>query len=90
MLSMSGNIKVLSAPRKARWLDRAWTARVESTLNRINPRYRRAIELRFFEDRGRTECADAMEVKIGTFDVLILRALRAFRRAWEEEHDDRA
>jgi hypothetical protein len=24
-----------------------------------------------------------MEVKLGTFDVLLLRALRSFRQAWE-------
>jgi RNA polymerase sigma-70 factor (ECF subfamily) len=58
---------------------------VSSVLDRINPRYRRAIELRFMEDKPREECAAVLEVKIGTFDVLILRALRAFRREWENE-----
>ncbi|HEX4337058.1 MAG TPA: sigma-70 family RNA polymerase sigma factor [Polyangiaceae bacterium] len=55
---------------------------VRDVLERLNPRYRRAIELRFVEDLGREECATALDVKLGTFDVLILRALRAFRKEW--------
>ena len=55
---------------------------VAAALARINPRYRRALELRFFEEQDRDRCAAALEVKIGTFDVLLLRALRAFRAAW--------
>ncbi len=58
-------------------------ALVGRALERINPRYRRAIELRVIEERSREECAAALEVKIGTFDVLVLRALRAFRSEWE-------
>ncbi|MEM9067950.1 MAG: RNA polymerase sigma factor [Myxococcota bacterium] len=57
---------------------------IETVMSRLNPRYRRAIELRFLEDRSRQDCADALEVKLGTFDVLILRALRAFKREWEK------
>ena len=56
---------------------------VRQVLEQVNPRYRQAIELRFFEERGREECAERMDVKLGTFDVLMLRALRAFRREWE-------
>ncbi|MCB9624549.1 MAG: hypothetical protein H6723_14645 [Sandaracinus sp.] len=52
-------------------------------LDALNPRYRQAIELRFFDERERQDCADLLEVKLGTFDVLILRALRAFRKEWE-------
>jgi RNA polymerase sigma-70 factor (ECF subfamily) len=55
---------------------------VREVLAKINPRYRRAIELRFLEERGREECAEAMEVKLGTFDVVLLRALRSFRKEW--------
>ena len=55
---------------------------VTKTMARLNPRYRRALELRFFEERERAECAALLEVKLGTFDVLLLRALRAFRAEW--------
>lgn len=55
---------------------------MDEVLGGINPRYRRAIELRFMEERSRQDCADALEVKLGTFDVLLLRALRAFRKQW--------
>ena len=62
-------------------------AAVAEALGRINPRYRRALELRFFEDRERADCAALLEVKLGTFDVLLLRALRAFRAAWLDATD---
>lgn len=56
---------------------------VHEVLTKINPRYRRAIELRFLGDCSRQDCADEMGVKLGTFDVLMLRALRAFRKQWD-------
>ena len=73
----------------ARRIDHADLAlRVSQTLERINPRYQRALQLRFFEGRSRDECAAAMEVKLGTFDVLLLRALRAFRKLWLAEGEE--
>lgn len=57
--------------------------RVGQTLDGINPRYARALRLRFFEGQSRAEAAEAMAVKQGTFDVLVHRALKAFRKAWE-------
>jgi RNA polymerase sigma-70 factor (ECF subfamily) len=57
---------------------------VQTTLAQINERYREAIALRFLEDQPREVCAERLGVKLGTFDVLILRALRAFRKRWEE------
>jgi len=60
----------------------ALRVRLGAVLERINPRYRRAIELRFLEERPRADCAAALEVKVGTFDVLLLRSLRACRREW--------
>ncbi len=57
---------------------------VSKVLGELNPRYRRAIELRFFEERSREECAADLDVKLGTFDVVLLRALRAFRTRWDE------
>lgn len=59
--------------------------RVALVLDKVNPRYRQAIVLRLFEDRGRDECARALAVTVPTFDVVFLRALRAFKKAWEEE-----
>jgi RNA polymerase sigma factor (sigma-70 family) len=58
---------------------------VAAVLGAINARYRRAIELRFLEDRPRPECAEVLAVSLGTFDVLLLRALRAFRAAWQAQ-----
>jgi RNA polymerase sigma-70 factor (ECF subfamily) len=58
-------------------------ATVTKVLDQLNPRYRRALTLRFLEDRPRVECAALLEVKVATFDVLLLRALRAFRERWQ-------
>ncbi len=74
----SSTVETLDARQKL-------VAAVETVLARINPRYRRAIELRFMEDATREACAAALDVKLGTFDVLILRALRSFRKEWEAE-----
>ena len=71
--------------------------RIARVLDELHPRYRRAIELRVVEERSREECANELAVKLGTFDVVLLRAIRSFREKWEalptaEEprtHDDR-
>ena len=57
---------------------------VQATLSQINARYREAIALRFLQDQPREVCAERLGVKLGTFDVLLLRALRAFRKRWDE------
>lgn len=55
---------------------------VRLSLDSLNERYRLAIELRFFHEQSREACAERLGVKLGTFDVLLLRALRAFRKGW--------
>ena len=57
---------------------------VRAALGRLNDRYRRAIELRFVEELPREECARVLDVKVATFDVVLLRALRSFRKTWTE------
>lgn len=59
---------------------RAHRARIDATLARVHPRYRAAIELRLVEELPREACAARLEVSVGTFDVLLFRAVRAFRR----------
>jgi len=54
--------------------------RIDSTLERISERYRNAITLRLIDELPRDECAAKMNVSIGTFDVLLFRAVRAFRK----------
>jgi RNA polymerase sigma-70 factor (ECF subfamily) len=58
----------------------------EEVLAGLPPRYRRAIELRFFEERERADCASSLSITIGNFDVLLLRALRTFRAGWVARH----
>jgi RNA polymerase sigma factor (sigma-70 family) len=64
--------------------ERTIAHRMSVCLESLNPRYKRALELRFFEDKPREDCAHLLEVKVATFDVILLRALRAFKKAWTE------
>jgi len=54
--------------------------RIDATLDKISDRYRMAITLRLIEELPRSECAQRMDVTTGTFDVLLFRAVRAFRK----------
>jgi RNA polymerase sigma-70 factor (ECF subfamily) len=55
-------------------------ARIDTTLDQISERYRLAIQLRLVEELPREECAERMDVTVGTFDVVLFRAVRAFRK----------
>ncbi len=58
--------------------------RVGVVMGELNPRYARALQLRLLDGLERAECAERMEVRIGTFDVVLLRAVRAFRKRWAQ------
>lgn len=62
---------------------------IEACLGEIKPRYARLLRLRLLEDRSREACAALLEVKVATLDVIMYRAVRAFRKAWEHrtKHD---
>jgi RNA polymerase sigma factor (sigma-70 family) len=59
---------------------RAHRDRIEQTLAQLQDRYRLAIELRLVQELSREDCAQRLGVTIGTFDVLLFRAVRAFRK----------
>jgi RNA polymerase sigma-70 factor (ECF subfamily) len=63
-------------------------ARIATTMEKLNPRYRKAIELRLIEELPRDECAELMEVTTGTFDVLLFRAVRSFRKHFGSREND--
>jgi RNA polymerase sigma-70 factor (ECF subfamily) len=58
--------------------------RIDEVLDTLNPRYAKVLRLRLLEDRSREDCAELLDVKIGTLDVLLFRAVRAFRKACEQ------
>jgi RNA polymerase sigma factor (sigma-70 family) len=62
-------------------------ARIEETMARLPERYARAIRLRIMEERSRQECATALGVTVGNFDVIFFRALGAFRKEYGEAND---
>ena len=49
-------------------------------MGQLQDRYRLAIELRLVQELSREDCAQRLGVTIGTFDVLLFRAVRAFRK----------
>jgi RNA polymerase sigma-70 factor (ECF subfamily) len=59
-------------------------ARIGETLDALPERYRIAITLRLIDELPRDECATRLGVTIGTFDVLLFRAVRAFRKRFGE------
>ena len=59
---------------------RANRERIDGTLDALNERYRAAIEMRLVRELSREECARQLGVTVGTFDVLLFRAIRAFRK----------
>ncbi len=70
-------------PRPDRGQEVAETrAMVETSLDRMNPRYATALRLRLIEDRERDECAELMGVTVGNFDVILHRACKAFKKVY--------
>src|SRR5215510_4302242 len=63
---------------------RAHRDRIDQTMGRLQDRYRLAIELRLVQELSREDCAQRLGVTIGTFDVLLFRAVRAFRKHFGE------
>jgi RNA polymerase sigma factor (sigma-70 family) len=72
---------------------RAHRTKIDQTLDVLAERYRLAIELRLVQELPREACAKRLNVTIGTFDVLLFRAVRAFRKNFgsdvaEDDHAD--
>jgi len=63
---------------------RAHKGRIDEAMQQLQERYRTAIELRLIQELSREECAKRLGVTIGTFDVLLFRAVRAFRKQFGE------
>lgn len=73
----------VAPPRPDRSLEVEDTRRmVELSLSNMNPRYAEALRLRLIEDLTREECAEALGVTVGNFDVILHRATKAFRKVY--------
>lgn len=62
--------------------------RIDECLVDINPRYRKVVELRLVQGMARDRAAEAMEVSIGTLDVLLFRACKAFRKVYVQRYGE--
>ena len=58
--------------------------RIDETMARLPERYATAIRLRLVEEQDRERCAEALGVSVGNLDVILFRAVRAFRKAYGE------
>ena len=67
---------------------RAHRDRIDETMQQLQDRYRAAIELRLIQELPREDCARRLGVTIGTFDVLLFRAVRAFRKHFGDRPHD--
>lgn len=54
-------------------------AMVNLALEKLNPRYAKALRMRLLEEQSREFCAEAFGISVGNFDVLFHRASKAFR-----------
>lgn len=57
-------------------------ARIDAALAQLADRYRSALELRLIHELSREDCAKQLGVTVSTFDVLLFRAVRAFRKTF--------
>jgi len=62
-------------------------ARIAEAMAALLPRYQAVIRLRLVEELPREECARRLGVTIGHFDVLLFRAVRAFRKQFGDRDD---
>ena len=58
--------------------------RIDAAMAALTERYALAVRLRLIEERPREQCALSMQVTVGNFDVILFRAVRAFRKAYGE------
>ena len=75
------NQRPFDAPDRARDL-RDLKAQVGLSMDKLNPRYALALQLRLLEDLSRQECAEQLEITVNAFDVLLHRAAKAFRKVY--------
>lgn len=62
--------------------------RIDACLEDINPRYRKVLELRLVQQMARDQAASEMDVSIGTLDVLLFRACKAFRKVYVQRYGE--
>ena len=62
--------------------------RVIELLDRISPRYATAIRTRVLHGQSREHCAANLSVTVGTFDVLLHRALAALKKELGRDMED--
>jgi RNA polymerase sigma-70 factor (ECF subfamily) len=63
-------------------------AKLDKALATINKRYAKAIRLRVLEEKSREEAAEALDVTVPTFDVVLHRALASLKKAIQKQREN--
>jgi RNA polymerase sigma-70 factor (ECF subfamily) len=61
--------------------------RIEEAMAGLSERYRTAIQVRLIDELPREECARQFGITLGNFDVLLFRAVRAFRKRFGDRSE---
>jgi RNA polymerase sigma-70 factor, ECF subfamily len=80
-----GSGESMAAEREVTTLLRS---RIDECLEHINPRYGKVLRLRLVEGMPRDRAAIEMEVSVGTLDVLLFRACKAFRKLYVDRYGE--
>ncbi|MCA9690983.1 MAG: sigma-70 family RNA polymerase sigma factor [Nannocystaceae bacterium] len=83
-ISALGGDREAQSPAEEELQRAALRTRIDAILETLNPRYAAVLRLRLLEDRPREECAEELDVKLGTLDVLLYRACKSFKKACEQ------
>ncbi len=76
------------APHEDQWEKQLDSVRARETLSRLGAHHRAALTLRYLDDLPVREVAALMERTVHATEALLVRARRAFRRAYEQEAGD--
>lgn len=64
--------------------------RIRLVQSDLNPRYQRVLQLRMIEKVSRADAAAELDVSLGTLDVLLHRACKAFKKAYLARYGGRS
>jgi RNA polymerase sigma-70 factor (ECF subfamily) len=82
-LLLMARIADVSGPQEA-WAERAQSKELHACLDRLGPRYRDVLVLRYLEDKSYRDIGDILRLPPGTVATLIKRGLARLRSAMEQ------
>ncbi len=56
---------------------------LDVSLEKLSPKYKEVLLLRYFEDMDYKEMAEVLEVPVGTVSIRLKRAREALKKEWD-------